>query len=112
MAEPGTDLSVVLVTAPDMETAARLGRVLVEERLAACANLVPGAVSVYRWKGAVEQSDEVLMIVKSRVEAFERIRGRVVELHPYDTPEIVALEVGAVDSRFAAWVRDAVGGES
>jgi periplasmic divalent cation tolerance protein len=92
-----------------MEVGEKLGRTLVDERLAACVNLVPGVTSLYRWEGAVQKEGEVLMIVKTTIAAFERLRGRVLELHPYDAPEILDLGVRDGDPGYLDWVRDGVG---
>ena len=99
-----TDLTVVLVTAPDLDTAARLARTLVEEKLAACGNLVPSVRSIYRWQGEVHDEAEVLLVLKTPGHAVERLTARVVALHPYDCPEVVALPVGAVHPPYLAWV--------
>jgi periplasmic divalent cation tolerance protein len=104
-----SELSVVLVTAPDLDTAARLARALVEERLAACGNLVPGVRSIYRWQGAVHDEAEVLVVLKTRRDAVEALRARVVALHPYECPEVVALSVGDVHPPYLAWVLGEVG---
>ena len=94
----------VRVTAPDAETARRLARLLVEERLAACVQVLPGITSVYRWEGTVEVATEHLLLVKSTSERFEAIRERVCAEHPYDTPEVLAVPVVAADVRYAAWL--------
>ena len=104
-----SEVSVVLVTAPDGETAQRLGRVLVEERLAACVNVVPAITSIYRWQGAVETDSEALMVIKTSTRGFESMRRRVVELHPYDTPEVLALDVRDGEGDYLDWVLGAVG---
>lgn len=95
---------VVLVTAPSEEVAASLARTLVEERLAACGNVVAGLRSIYRWEGAIRDEPEVLLLLKSRRSAFERLRARVVELHPYETPEVLALPVLAGHGPYLDWV--------
>lgn len=104
------DTRVVLVTAPDADTAARLARTLVEERLAACGNLVPGVRSIYRWEGRVCDEAEVLLILKTTAEGAEALRARVVALHPYACPEVLVLPVEAGHGPYARWVREAVGG--
>lgn len=96
-------LSVLLCTAPSMEVAARLGRTLVEEKLVACANLVPGVRSIYAWKGAVCDEPEVLLLLKARTDAFEAVRARIVALHPYEVPEVIRLEVAAGHAPYLAW---------
>src|SRR5262245_6171373 len=98
------EVIVVLVTAPDGETAARIGRVLVEERLAACVNIVPGLRSIYAWQGKVNDEAEVLCLVKTRRALYPALRDRVTALHPYDTPEIVALPVTEGNAPYLAWV--------
>jgi len=95
---------VVLITAPDLEVARRLAHGLVEQRLAACVNLVDGLHSVYRWEGAVEEGDEVLMIVKTSTAALGELSRWVAEAHPYDVPECVAIQPAAVESRYLSWL--------
>lgn len=109
---PEAEVSVVLVTAPDGETAERLGRMLVEERLAACVNVVPAVTSIYRWEGQVETDQETLLVIKTSTEGFEALRRRVVELHPYDTPEVLALDVRDGSREYLDWVLESVGGQS
>lgn len=108
MTEGRHDVSVVLITAPDADVAEQIGGALVDEHLAACVNLVPGVTSLFRWEGAVEKETEVLMIVKGTSSGFERLRRRVIELHPYDSPEVIELPVHAGDDRYLAWVREEV----
>ena len=99
----------VLSTAPDAEVAERIGTVLVEERLAACANVVEGVTSIYRWEGTVEREREVLMVFKTTSEAVGRLRTRLIELHPYEVPEVVALDVRDGHEPYLEWVRSMVG---
>ena len=101
-----TDVILVLMTAPSMEKAAELGRTLVEEQLAACANLVPGLRSIYRWEGKVCDEPEVLMLLKTRAELFEPLRARVAALHPYQVPEVLRLGVEAGHLPYLDWVRE------
>lgn len=107
----GRDVRVILVTVPDLEEGKRIARAVVEERLAACVNLVPGVLSVYRWQEGVEEAGEVLLVMKGTADGFEPLRARVVELHPYDTPEVLALPVPEGDERYLAWLRAGVGSE-
>lgn len=100
-----TRIQTVLVTAPDAETAERLGRTVVEERLAACANLLPGVVSLFRWEGQMQREAEVLVILKTTRERLDALRARIVELHPYDVPEILALGVESGHDPYLEWVR-------
>jgi periplasmic divalent cation tolerance protein len=86
----------------------RIARALVEERLAACVNVVPGLRSVYRWQGAVETADEALLLVKTREAALERVAARVRALHPYTLPEIVALPLVSGLAAYLEWIDDGV----
>lgn len=95
---------VVLVTAPDTETATGMARSLVSERLAACGNVVPGLTSIYRWEGGVHEDPEVLLILKTREERMEELVRRVAELHPYDVPEVLALPVDGGLPAYLSWV--------
>jgi len=99
----------VLSTAPDSATASRIGETLVGERLAACVNVLEGVSSIYRWKGAVQRDREVLMVVKTTSDAIERLRSRLVELHPYEVPEFLALPVADGHPPYLEWVRAEVG---
>ena len=99
-----TDALVVLVTAPGAEEAARIARALVEERLAACGNVVPGLRSIYRWEGAVHEDAEALLVLKTTRERFEALRARVLALHPYEVPEVVALPVEAGSASYLEWI--------
>lgn len=99
-------VQLVLCTAPDSETAARLARTLIEEKLAACVNLLPGIRSIYQWQGKIEDEREVQMLIKTTADRFGELAERLDALHPYDNPEILALDVagGALD--YLRWVKD------
>jgi periplasmic divalent cation tolerance protein len=99
---------VALSTVGTAEDAERIARALVERRLAACVNVVPGVVSVYRWKGAVEKDEERLLVIKTRAERLEALREALVELHPYEVPELVALPVEAGHAPYLAWLDESV----
>lgn len=100
--------AVLLVTAPDLATARRLAAGLVEARLAACVNLVPGLESHYRWQGRVESAAEVLLVIKTAVRLVPRLERWVLQEHPYDTPEILRLPLAAGTARYLAWLGDSV----
>ena len=97
---------VVIVTAPNEDEAAKIGRALVDERLAACANIVPKIRSIYRWEGKVQDEPEAIMLIKSTTERFEEIVIRVKELHTYSVPEIIALPIGAGASDYLTWIEE------
>jgi periplasmic divalent cation tolerance protein len=96
---------VVLVTAPGLEVARGLARALVEAKLAACVNLVPGVRSVYRWKGEVQEDEEVLLVVKTRAERGAALAERIRDLHPYDLPEVLELAAVGGSPAYLDWVR-------
>ena len=99
---------VVLSTCPDASTAEAVARALVDERLAACVNLVPGVRSIYRWQDAVEQADEVLMVIKTTAANVDALTARVAQLHPYEVPEVIALEAEGVSDAYLAWLEGSV----
>jgi periplasmic divalent cation tolerance protein len=99
---------VVFVTCRDRAEAERIAFALVEERLAACVNVVPSAVSIYRWQGAVERAEEAWMIIKTTRERFAALEKRIRQLHSYEVPEVVALEVVSVSEPYGRWLRECV----
>jgi len=94
----------VYLTAPDLEEARRLGRALLEERLVACVNLLPGTLSLYRWQGELREEPEVVMIAKTRAELVPRLSARVAELHSYEVPCVVAFAVPEGLEPYLDWV--------
>lgn len=113
MTEEGGTPEVVLAlsTAPDAQTAARIGRALVDERLIACMNVVPGLTSIYRWKGDVQTDEEVLMLMKTRPGRVHRLRERISELHPYEVPELLVVPVVDGLAPYLRWVGDETPGD-
>jgi periplasmic divalent cation tolerance protein len=99
-----TDVSIVFVTAAGEDEAAAIGRALVEEKLAACANIVPRIRSIYRWKGEIYDEQEVLMVMKTRSSLFPALKDRVRQLHGYEVPEIISFPVTAGLEEYLAWV--------
>jgi periplasmic divalent cation tolerance protein len=99
-----TDCVVVLVTAPDADTAARIARVLVEEKLAACGNVLPQVRSIYRWQGKVEDAGEALLLLKTGRARFKELVERVRQLHPYEVPEVIALPIEAGYDVYLDWI--------
>ena len=95
---------LILSTCPDADTAQRLARTLVEERLAACVSLLPGVVSTYRWQDRVEQATEVQLLAKTSTDRREALMARLAELHPYELPEILAVETAAGLPAYLDWV--------
>lgn len=95
---------VILSTFPDAEAAASAGRALVGERLAACVNIVPGLRSIYSWEGQVHDDAEVLAVIKTRPERYQALEERLVQIHPYDCPEVLALDVKEGHESYLDWV--------
>ena len=99
---------MVLVTAPDIDTARRIASAILTERLAACANLVPGIESHYWWEGKLESSGEVLMVLKTTRDALESLERCVLAGHPYQVPEFVVLPITNGSSTYLDWLRTEV----
>ncbi len=95
---------IVFCTCPSAEIAERIARTLVEERLAACVNAMRGLVSTYRWKDAIEVDDEVLLLIKTTADRLDALETRLIELHPYELPELLAIEPVAGSARYLAWL--------
>jgi periplasmic divalent cation tolerance protein len=102
---------IVLCTCPDTATAARLAHTLVDERLAACVNAIGGVASTWRWNGAVETADEVLLMIKTTADRMEAMQARLVAEHPYDVPEVIALDPAAAYPPYLAWLEREVRAE-
>jgi periplasmic divalent cation tolerance protein len=97
---------IVYTTFPDEENARAVARALVEDNLAACVNLIPGMRSVYRWQGKVEEAGEIVGIIKTRAQLLGAVEARIKELHPYDTPTIIHLEVAGAERETLAWLME------
>ena len=94
----------VYTTYPSVVEAETAGKALVERRLAACVNILPGMISHYAWQGAVERAEEAVMIIKTRASLAEPVRAAVKEMHSYSTPAILVLPVESVDSSYLEWL--------
>ncbi|HUA17325.1 MAG TPA: divalent-cation tolerance protein CutA [Bryobacteraceae bacterium] len=99
-----TDKIVVLSTCASAKEAERVAHALVEKRLAACVSILPGARSVYRWKDAVEEEEEVLLVIKSSRELFDRLCGEIERLHTYELPEVIALPIVDGSQGYLTWL--------
>jgi len=100
---------VVMVSVPDLDTGCKLARRVVLERLAACGNVIPGLTSVYRWEGELREDSEALVLFKTTVGVLADLRKRIMELHPYEVPEFLALPVSHGDPTYLRWVMGEVG---
>lgn len=101
----GKETVAIYATFPDIETAEAIGRALVSNGLVACANLLPGMRSIYRWEGAIEESVEVVGILKTQSNRVGDVIAEVERLHPYDTPAIVVLPIAEGSRRYLDWIR-------
>jgi periplasmic divalent cation tolerance protein len=99
------DSQIVLCTVPDEVTARQIASALVEERLAACVNIVPGVSSVYRWKGAVETAAELLLMIKTTAAVYNQLQDRIRALHPYELPEVIAVALDQGLPEYFAWIK-------
>jgi periplasmic divalent cation tolerance protein len=97
---------MIYVTTSSREEALRIGRVVVADRLAACANVLPGITSVYKWQGEVREDVETALILKTRSDLVERLTARVKELHSYDCPCVVALPITDGNPDFLQWIAE------
>jgi len=100
---------VVFCTCGSPEEASRIANALVDERFAACVNILPPIRSIYRWQGAIEQAEETLLLIKSTTERFPALRDRIHELHSYEVPEIVGVPICEGSAAYLSWVAGEVG---
>jgi len=103
-----TDKRIVLSTAGSADEAHRIANHLVEQRLAACVNIVPRIESIYRWQGKVESSEEWLLLIKTTTEKFGQVRDAIRQLHSYDLPECVAVRIEDGIPEYLDWIGDSV----
>jgi len=95
---------IVYVTTPDMDTAEKIGKHIIERRLAACVSMVPGLRSIYRWEDKLCDETEVLMVIKTSVQRLHELEEAVTELHPYQVPEIIAVPVFLANKPYLDWI--------
>ncbi len=102
--EPVSEAVVVLVTAPSAEKAAEIARALVDGKLAACGNVLPGIRSIYRWEGELHEDEEALLVLKAPRKRVDELCDRVLALHPYRLPEVIALPIVAGHDAYIDWI--------
>ena len=102
------DVRIVLTTIGSDTDALALARALVDERLAACVNVLPAMVSIYRWKGSVEQDKEHQVVIKTAADRLPALEARLRQLHPYELPEFLVLDLAGGGAAYLAWVRESV----
>jgi periplasmic divalent cation tolerance protein len=105
MAEPTPRARIVLTTVATPEEADRIGRALVEERLAACATLIPAVQSIYHWQGKIDSSTETMLLLKTGPAQLPALEGRLHELHSYQTPELLVLDVESGSHPYLEWLQ-------
>jgi periplasmic divalent cation tolerance protein len=103
-----TDKRIVLVTAGSEEEAKKIARALVERRLAACVNIIPQVLSIYRWQGKLAEDREWILLVKTTAAAFDRVRQAIAELHSYDLPECICLTIEDGSANYLQWIAESV----
>ena len=103
-----TNLQLVLCTVPDRDIAEHIAEVLVAEQLAACVNIIPAIVSVYRWKGAIEKDEELLLFIKTSQGSYQSLEQRIRTLHPYELPEIIAVPIQTGQIDYIQWIESSV----
>lgn len=103
-----TGAVVVLTALGAPLDAQRIARALVDERLAACVNIVPGVTSIYRWKGVVEQEAELMLVIKTMAQRVDALKKRLLELHPYELPEVVVIPIGDGHKPYLEWLAEQV----
>lgn len=104
--DDGADLALVFMTAPDSTVAERVAKALLEERLAACATVIPGVLSMYSWDGELRADSEAQVLLKTRRALVDRLFRRAAELHPYEVPELVAAPLAWASEPYRKWVLD------
>jgi periplasmic divalent cation tolerance protein len=103
-----TDKRIVLTTTSSVEEGKKIAQALVERRLAACVNIIPKIESVYRWEGKIEEAKEVLLLIKTTERAFARLRDAICELHSYQVPECISLNVDDGTAPYLQWIEESV----
>jgi periplasmic divalent cation tolerance protein len=101
-----TDYVLVSITASSEREGEKIASVLVKERLAACVNMIAGMKSTFRWKGQISNEEEVLLIVKTKDRLFEKVKKRVLELHSYEVPEVLALPILSGSEKYLSWIEE------
>jgi len=98
------NLQIALCTVPDEKTAGQIADALISEKLAACVNIVPSVMSVYRWNDAIEHEQELLLLIKTSEPAWPLLEARILELHPYELPEIIAVPIQTGQTDYIKWI--------
>lgn len=98
----------VFSTCPDQQSAVKIANTLVEKKLAACVNILPNVVSIYRWQQQIEQATEVMMMIKTTSQQLAELTSAIKQLHPYDVPEIITVNIQQGDNDYLNWISDSL----
>lgn len=101
---PVDQVMLVLTNAPDLATAKLIAKKLVESRLAACVNLMPAVLSIYRWQGQIEEATEVTLLIKTTQQHYDQLQEAILAIHPYELPEIIAAPIVAGNAPYLNWI--------
>jgi periplasmic divalent cation tolerance protein len=99
---------IVFCTTPDLDCAKRIAHFLIEQKLAACCNILPAVLSVYAWQDNIQQDSEQLLVIKSTKDIFQRLQDAIVNQHPYDVPEIISMDITAGSKKYLDWISENV----
>ncbi len=97
---------LALSTVPDKETGSSIGNALVKDRLAACVNIIPGVTSVYEWENEIHSEGEYILLIKTREPLFEKVREKILELHPYELPEVISVKIEKGHLPYLNWISE------
>ncbi|KAK3244392.1 divalent ion tolerance protein CutA [Cymbomonas tetramitiformis] len=110
--EGGVPSVAIYVTVPDKETGKKIASALIESKLAACVNMIPGVESMYWWEGKVETDQELLLMIKSRQSLVNEVTAKVNEVHPYDVPEVISVPITGGSDKYLQWLADSTTGNA
>jgi periplasmic divalent cation tolerance protein len=99
---------IILCTCPDVNSAKLIAQHLVKEKLAACVNIIPNIISVYRWQNNIECDDEVQLVIKTQTDKFNDVADEIKRLHRYDTPEVIAMNIQQGDNSYLNWITESL----
>ncbi len=100
---------LVITTCPDAAVAENIARALLDQRLAACVNLLPGGVSMYHWEGAIERAEEIVLMIKTSRSRYALIEDSIRKLHPYELPEVISVPIEAGSEEYLGWIKQSLG---
>ena len=102
------DYILILCTINEIESARKISKTLVSEKLAACVNIIPNLTSIYTWNGQIEEDSEYLMLIKTKQTLFDKVKTRITELHPYETCEVISIKIDNGSKPYLDWINNSV----